>query len=216
MSPAKLIRLARSGEHSRVFFARALLLALLLVAACRGETSRQEPVAILRNMYQQPRYNPQSFSTYFQDKRTMRPPVEGTLAREMEINPVVGEGRTPDGQGFVDTIPPLVVQRAGDMERLITRGQSRYGIYCVPCHDGVGNGKGMVITRAANQGFQPPSFHQERLRTMPDGQLYQTIAYGFNTMPAYGAQIPVDDRWAIVAYVRALQLSQANTKGASQ
>jgi hypothetical protein len=196
-------------------FLAGVCLTVLAAAGCRGETSRAEPIAILRNMYQQPRYNPQAFSAYFQDKRTMRPPVEGTLAREMEINPVVGEGRTADGQGFVDTIPPLVVQRAGDMDRLLARGQARYGIYCTPCHDGLGNGKGMVITRAANQGFQPPSFHQERLRTMPDGQLFQTISSGFNTMPAYGSQIPVDDRWAIVAFVRALQLSQANTKEAS-
>jgi mono/diheme cytochrome c family protein len=213
MSPA---RPDSARAHERALRLVALLLTLICVAGCRGETSRKEPVAIFRNMYQQPRYNPQSFSAYFQDTRTMRPPMEGTLAREMEINPVVGEGRTADGKGFVDTIPPLVVQRAGDLERLITRGQARCGIYCVPCHDGLGNGKGMVITRAANQGFSPPTFHQDRLRTMPDGQLFQTIAYGFNSMPAYGAQIPVDDRWAIVAYVRALQLSQANTKGASQ
>lgn len=192
--------------------------ALLAAAAtgCRGQTSREAPVAILRNMYQQPRYNPQSYSAYFADGRTMRPPVEGTIAREVEISPTVGQGRTADGKGFVDTIPSLVIQRAGDMEKLLARGESRYGIYCTPCHDGLGNGKGMVIQRANNQGFQPPSFHQERIRTMADGQLFQTISYGFNTMPAYGAQLPVDDRWAIVAYVRALQLSQANSKGAQQ
>lgn len=202
MSPSKLM-------------AGAALLALA-ITGCRGQTSKEPPVAILRNMYSQPRYNAQSESKFFADGRTMRPPVEGTVAREVEISPVVGQGRTPDGTGFVDTIPPIVIQRAGDYEKLLTRGESRYGIYCTPCHDGLGNGKGMVIQRAANQGFQPPTFHQDRIRTMPDGQLYQTISYGFNTMPAYGAQLPVDDRWAIVAYVRALQLSQANTKGAEQ
>lgn len=196
-------------------FLAGLALVALALGGCRGQTSKESPAAILRNMYQQPRYNPQAMSTFFADHRTMRPPVAGTMAREMETNPMIAEGRTVDGTGFVDTIPPMVVQRAGDMGKLLDRGQSRYGIYCVPCHDGLGNGKGMVIQRAANQGFQPPTFHQERIRTMPDGQLFQTITYGFNTMPAYGPQLPVDDRWSIVAYVRALQLSQAN-KGAGQ
>lgn len=196
-----------------------LLLAMLALAAlsfgCRGGTDQNEPLAILRNMYQQPRYNPQAFSAFFQDGRTMRPPVEGTVAREMELNPAVAEGRTADGQGFVDTVPAVVIQRAGDMEKLLARGQSRYGIYCVPCHDGTGAGNGLVIQRAANQAFQPPTFHQDRIRQMPDGQLYQVITYGYNNMPAY-VQVPADDRWAIVAYVRALQLSQANTTGAAQ
>jgi cytochrome c5 len=196
------------------FVAGAALLALAL-GGCRGATSKETPVAILRNMYQQPRYNAQAQSLFFEDGRTMRPPVEGTVAREVETNPLAGEGRTVDGKSFVDTIPPAVVQRVGGMKQLVDRGETRYGIYCVPCHDGLGTGKGMVIQRAANQGFQPPTFHQERIRTMPDGQLFQTISYGFNTMPAYGPQLPIDDRWAVVAYVRALQLSQAN-KGAGQ
>ncbi|MFT3921901.1 MAG: cytochrome c [Myxococcales bacterium] len=197
----------------------ARLIAVLALSAlslgCRGGQSKEEPLAILRNMYQQPRYNPQAYSAFFADGRTMRAPVEGTVAREMELNPAVAEGRTADGQGFVDTIPAVVIQRAGDMEKLVERGQGRYGIYCVPCHDGTGNGKGLVIQRAANQAFQPPTFHQDRIRTMPDGQLYQVISYGYNNMPAY-VQVPADDRWAIVAYVRALQLSQANSTGAAQ
>jgi cytochrome c5 len=196
------------------FVAGAALLALAL-GGCRGQTSKESPVAILRNMYQQPRYNAQAESLFFADGRTMRPPVEGTIAREVETNPLAGEGRSLDGKSFVDTIPPSVTQRFGSTANLVERGESRYGIYCVPCHDGLGNGKGMVIQRANNQGFQPPTFHQERIRTMPDGQLFQTITYGFNTMPAYGPQLPIDDRWAIVAYVRALQLSQAS-KGAGQ
>jgi mono/diheme cytochrome c family protein len=200
---------------SRLKFTAVIALSIAALSGCRGQTSRESPVAILRNMYQQPRYNPQAFSAFFADTRTMRPPVEGTIAREVETSPIVGEGRTADGKGFVETIPPVVVQRVGDMDKLLARGESRYGIYCTPCHDGLGGGKGMVIRRANNQGFQPPTFHQERIRTMPDGQLFQTISYGFNTMPAYGPQLPVDDRWAIVAYVRALQLSQAS-KGASQ
>jgi mono/diheme cytochrome c family protein len=194
----------------------ALALAALSAVGCRGEISQEPPVAILRNMYFQPRYNPQAYSAFFEDKRTMRQPVAGTVAREMEISPTLAEGRTSDGTGFVDSIPIAVVQRVGDMEKLVTRGQGRYGVYCVPCHDGLGAGKGLVIQRAKNQAFQPPSFHDARLRAMSDGQLFQTISYGANNMPPYGQVVPVDDRWAIVAYVRALQVSQANSTGVAQ
>jgi mono/diheme cytochrome c family protein len=202
---------------TRIHALSAVVLAVvvLALAGCRGQTSQEAPVAILRNMYKQPRYSPQAESAFFADKRTMRTPVAGTVAREMEANPVVAEGRTPDGTGFVDTIPQIVTQRAGGMEKLLTRGQERYGIYCVPCHDGLGNGKGMVIRRANLGGFQPPTFHDDRVRKMPDGQLFQVVSYGFNNMPAYGAQMPVDDRWAVIAYVRALQVSQANNTGAT-
>ena len=90
---------------------------------------------------------------------------------------------------------------------MLNRGQDRYNIYCRPCHDGTGSGKGTVIERA---NFQPapPTFHQDRIRQMPDGQLFATITHGARVMPPYAARIPVVDRWAIVSYVRALQLSQ--------
>jgi mono/diheme cytochrome c family protein len=198
------------------FASIALAIAALTATACRGEISQEPPVAILRNMYFQPRFNPQASNRFFEDQRNMRQPVAGTVAREFEISPTIGEGRTADSAGFVDAIPGAVIARVGDMEKLTLRGQGRYGIYCTPCHDGLGSGKGLVVRRAQNQAFQPPSFHDERLRTMSDGQLFQTITYGANNMPPYGPQLPVDDRWAIVAYVRALQLSQANSNGAAQ
>ncbi|HEX5660180.1 MAG TPA: cytochrome c [Polyangiales bacterium] len=198
------------------FFSIALAIAALTATACRGEISQDPPVAILRNMYFQPKFVAQASNRFFEDKRNMRQPVAGTVAREFEISPTLGEGRTADEGGFVDAIPGAVVARVGDMEKLTLRGQGRYGIYCTPCHDGLGGGKGLVIRRAQNQAFQPPSFHEDRLRTMSDGQLFQTITYGANNMPPYGPQLPVDDRWAIVAYVRALQLSQANSNGAAQ
>ncbi len=196
---------------------RALLVSIMAVAGllggCRGQTSEESPVAILRNMYQQPKYVAQADSEFFEDGRAMRPPVEGTVAREMEMSEELAEGRTADG--FVDTIPSVMVQRAGGMQAMLTRGQERYGIYCTPCHDGLGTGKGMVIERAKNPGFAPPTLHDDRLRHMPDGQLFQTISKGYNNMPAYGAQVPLEDRWSIVAYVRALQLSQPESKEAS-
>lgn len=183
------------------------LLELLAATGCRGQTSTEPPIVPLRNMFNQDRYNPQAESQLFRDGRTMRMPVEGTVPREREIDPEIGQGRLQDDSGYVAEVPPPLAQRFGGAEGLIERGQERYGIYCRPCHDGTGSGRGTVIIRA---GWQPPppSFHQDRIRQMPDGQLFATITHGIRTMPSYGAQIPVNDRWAIVSYVRALQLSQ--------
>ena len=104
-------------------------------------------------------------------------------------------------------LPKAAIDTAGGMGALVNRGEDRYNGYCRPCHDGTGAGQGTVITRS---GWQPapPSFHQERLMQAPDGQLFATITNGIRIMPAYGATIPIQDRWAIVSYVRALQLSQ--------
>jgi mono/diheme cytochrome c family protein len=189
---------------------RALLLstcALAAVLGCRGQTSTEPPIVVLRNMFDQDRYDPQAYSDFFADGRTMRTPVEGTIPREREIDPEVGQGRLADDSGYVDYIPERFVAQQGGLPALMARGQERYGIYCAPCHDGTGNGQGMVITRAKWQP-PPPSFHQDRLRQAPDGQLFATISHGVRLMPSYD-RIPVADRWAIVSYVRALQLSQA-------
>jgi mono/diheme cytochrome c family protein len=134
-------------------------------------------------------------------------PVEGTIPREHELDSELGQGRLADDSGYVLEVPKPVVDRMGGMQATIDRGQERYNIYCRPCHDGTGNGQGTVITRS---GWQPPppSFHQDRIRQMPDGQLFATITHGARIMPSYGARIPIADRWAIVSYVRALQLSQ--------
>jgi mono/diheme cytochrome c family protein len=96
--------------------------------------------------------------------------------------------------------PPVPITRA-----LLTRGRDRYNIFCSPCHSRIGDGRGMVVER----GFRPPpSFHIDRLREAPAGQYFDAITNGFGAMPSYASRIPVPDRWAIVAYVRALQLSQ--------
>ena len=193
--------------------AGVLVLAALL--GCRGQTTRETPIVPIRNMHNQPRYNDQSRSAFFQDDRSMRTPVPGTIAREMEIDPTVAQGLDENG-AWIPMIPEPVIARKGGMENLLARGRERYGIYCTPCHDPTGAGQGMVVRRGGNPAFAPPTFHDQRLRQIPDGQLFATISNGIRNMPGYYAQIPVDDRWAIVAYVRALQLSQANTKGASQ
>jgi mono/diheme cytochrome c family protein len=175
-------------------------------AGCRGEVSSDPPLVPIRNMYDQPRFDMQSGTTMFEDGRTMRPAIEGTISREDEIDPRIARGRLEDESGYVLTIPDEVVTRGGGMGALTERGRDRYGIYCTPCHSLTGDGKGMIIKRGM---LPPPSYHQKRLREAPDGQLYATIENGKGNMPAYGPQIPIQDRWAIVAYVRALQVSQA-------
>jgi cytochrome c5 len=161
----------------------------------------------IRNMHDQQRYDVQSESDFFADGRTMRMPIDGTVPRERELDPELGQGRLPDDSGYVPEIPQAAIDGAGGMDALVSRGQDRYNVYCRPCHDGTGAGQGTVITKAQWQPA-PPTFHQPRLRQIPDGQLYATITNGIRLMPSYGARIPVQDRWAIVSYVRALQLSQ--------
>lgn len=188
---------------------KKLALLLLVVAptlGCRGEVSQDPPLTPIRNMYDQPRFNMQSETTLFDDGRTMRPAVEGTISREDEIDPQIARGRLEDESGYVLSIPDEVVTRTGGMQSLTTRGQDRYNIYCAPCHSLTGDGKGEIVKRGM---LPPPTYHQERLRKAPDGQIYATIENGKGNMPAYGPQIPIMDRWAIVAYVRALQVSQA-------
>lgn len=185
--------------------------AALTGTGCRGQTSKETPIVGIRNMYDQPKYDVQEESDFFPDKRTMRPVVLGSIAREQEVDRTLSEGRTDDNSAWVLAIPERVVQKFGSMDALLTRGQERYDIYCTPCHDATGSGNGLVKQRAVATGalaFAPPTYHQEKLRHIPDGQLYATIANGKGNMPAY-PQVPMYDRWAIVGYVRALQISQA-------
>jgi mono/diheme cytochrome c family protein len=197
----------------------ALPAVLLLagLAGCREQTSSDPPALLERNMYDQERYNPESYSGFFPDHRTMRTPVAGTLARDRyEDDPEVATGLLADSSAYVMTIPQQLVQRMGGMEKLLARGQERFAIYCAPCHGATGDGKGMVACKrdkatgpCESRGFPPlPTYEDPRLRALPDGQIYATISHGVRTMPAYGAQIPIPDRWAIVGYVRALQVSQ--------
>ncbi len=196
-------------------------LALGALSGCREQTSDETPIEPERNMYDTERFNPESYSDFFPDHRTMRLPVPGTLSRDhYEDDPEVATGLVPDRTGYVMAIPQAIVQRAGGMEKMLAQGQARFGIYCAPCHGLTGDGKGMVVCKrdtgtgpcTDTRGFPPlPSYEDPRLRAMPDGQLFATITHGARTMPAYGPQIPVGDRWAIVAYVRALQMSQMAT-----
>jgi cbb3-type cytochrome c oxidase subunit III len=146
-----------------------------------------------QDMANQPRQNPLSPSDFFADGRSERPAVENTVVR----------GSIQDDSLFVpkdSNAFPLPLT-----EELLERGQQRYGIFCTPCHGIQGDGMGMVAVRGMKH---PPSYHQERLRNVPNGYLYDVVTNGFGAMYGYSSQIPPRDRWAIVAYLRALQLSR--------
>ncbi len=178
-----------------------LLLASVLFMSCRGQKSEKPPVHPNLNMDFQNRFNAQEENEFFADNRAMRPPVEGTVARGLLKEDVeYYEGLNPDSS-FVEDIPMEVTGS------FIYRGQDRYDIYCSVCHGGTGDGRGIIMT--GDYGYVPaPSFHSNRLREVPDGEIYSAIANGIRNMPSYATQIPVEDRWAIVSYVRALQRSQ--------
>jgi hypothetical protein len=149
--------------------------------------------SLRQDMANQPRENPLSPSHFYADGRSARPIVENTVMRgSLEEDALVVP---KDSNAF-----PLPLTK-----ELLQRGQERYGIFCQPCHGIEGDGQGMVAMRGMKH---PPSFHQDRLRAEPNGYVYDVITNGFGAMYSYSAQIPPRDRWAIVAYLRALQLSR--------
>lgn len=149
-------------------------------------------------MHDQPKYIPLRPSNFFADGRSARPMVEGAVPRgylrEDELFYTGKKGQQP-----AETFPFPITRE------VLSRGQERYNIFCAPCHDHIGNGLGMIVRR----GFRrPPSYHTDRLRAAAPGYLYDVITNGFGAMPDYAAQITPRDRWAVAAYVRALQFSQ--------
>ena len=204
---------ATAGGRLGVF----LVVLVSLTPACRGQQSKEAPIHPIRNMYQQPRYNVQGASEFFADGRAMRPLPAFAIAQEMEVDLPIATGRTEDDAAWLPEIPNPVRERFGGLGELVVRGQERYDIYCSPCHDHTGGGRGLVAVRAdrlGNAALVPPSLHDERIRQMPDGQVFATISNGIRNMPAYAHHISTDDRWAIVGYVRALQLSQGDPRQA--
>ncbi len=179
----------------------AAIIILLSLAGCRGEKFQSQPVHPNMNMDQQERFEAQEKNEFFTDNRAMRKPVEGTIARgNLKDDKTLYQGINEDSS-FVDEIPLDVTKS------FIYRGKDRYEVFCTPCHGIKGDGNGIVMTN--NYGYVPaPSFHIDRLRDQSDGYFYSTIANGIRNMPSYASQIPVKDRWAIVAYLRALQKSQ--------
>ena len=169
-----------------------------LLGACRGQPSESPPIHTQYNMYWQDRFNAHQENPFFGDRRSMRPPVEGTMARgNLEDDSALFHGVRQDG-AYVETIP-LDVNRS-----FMERGQDQYNVYCTPCHGGLGDGNGPV----SDYGYIALSLLTDNAKEMPDGEIYSAIYDGVRTMNPYRHQIKMEDRWAIVAYVRALQLSQ--------
>ena len=208
----------------RVLFARVALAIALLLSGCR------------QDMHDQPRYKTYAASPFFADGQASRPPVRGTVARGTlaedsllytgkldnqsaqtpgqpqpqaisQTVPGVGpldSAPAPDrtGQGFANLFPFQITAEVLD------RGETNYNVFCSVCHDRLGNGDGMIVRRGYRR---PPSYHIERLRQAPAGYFFDVITNGFGAMPDYAAQISPADRWAIVAYIRVLQVSQNGT-----
>jgi mono/diheme cytochrome c family protein len=163
--------------------------AALMFAGCR------------QDMHDQPKYVPLRQSAFFNDARSARPVVEGTVARgQLRDDELLYTGKV---KGEDATLFPKRVDAT-----LMARGQQRFNIYCAPCHGRTGQGDGMVVRRGYRR---PPSMHQDRLRNAPVGHFFDVMTNGFGAMPDYATQIKAEDRWAIVAYIRALQLSEHAT-----
>jgi mono/diheme cytochrome c family protein len=169
----------------------ALLAMIALTSACRLD------------MHEQPRINPLAKSDFFPDQRGARPLVEGTVARgDLRADTYFYTGKVGPNPG--DYMPFPVTKE------VLERGRERYNIYCAPCHSIVGDGNGFIPSRGFSR--KPPSYHIPRLEKAPLGYFYDVISNGFGIMPDYASQIPPRDRWNIVAYIRALQLSQNATR----
>ena len=175
----------------------ALAAVLALLAGCEK---------IARNMYDQPRYKPMRESPLFPDGTSAREPVPGTVAAASGNLAGTSSGRA--GAQLEEERARLEKARAQPFPvtlELLRRGRQRFDIYCSPCHSVVGDGDGMV----ARRGFpHPPSYHIDRLRNAPDRHFYDVMTNGYGIMRPYSDRVPPEDRWAIVAYIRALQLSQ--------
>ncbi len=184
----------------------ALLLAAGTLTGCRGMKSGKPPIHPNLNMDFAQRMEAQEPNAFFADNASQREPVPGTVRRgqlQTTANAPFYYGREASG-ALVAKIPVEVTPA------LLERGQERFGIYCTPCHGLAGDGRGIIAVGNGGQGygFQVPSYHTEGLRARPDGYIFDVITNGVNTMPSYGHEMLPADRWAVVAYVRALQESQ--------
>jgi len=178
---------------------------LLALAGCRGWTSSQPPIHVNPSMDQQPKYRPQAESAFFYDGATMRVPVAGTVARgELREDRAFYEGKDAAGKDLVHSPVEATPE-------VLARGAERFRIYCAPCHDARGDGKGIL----AQQGLPTTSLHIDRLRAAEDGYVFEVMTNGRGLMPAYRWPIPPADRWAIIAHIRELQRQRQQEEGGS-
>ncbi len=181
----------------------ALCVAMVVViAGPRGRTSRKPPIELFPDMNRQPKLRPQTPNAFFADGRSSRPIIPGTIAwddHHYEDVPA-NTGRVPGTTNFVEMLPVEVDAK------LLARGQQRFNINCSPCHGAQGDGNG--ITKRIKAMGTVANLHDQRIVKLADGEIFNTITYGKNLMGGYGANVTVEDRWAIVAYLRSLQLSR--------
>jgi mono/diheme cytochrome c family protein len=185
----------------RDFTRATLVLALMvLMIGCQGRPKEKAPIHLNPNMDTQPKMLPQGESDFFADGKADRLPVEGTIARgDLRLDDVYYRGLKQGTEEYVDTNPVAVTATS------LARGQERFNIYCAVCHGQDGVGRSIMVEK----GYQPPpTFHEPPVLDYVDGRLFDVISNGVRNMPGYANQIPVDDRWKIVQYVRALQRSQ--------
>jgi len=182
----------------------ALIMLAMLLSACRGQPTERTQIQPQQNMYWQQKFKAYEPNDFFADRRAMRVPVKGTVSRgNLNDDNIVQAGVYEDGS-YVEQIPIPVTKE------LLELGKAQYNISCTPCHGDAGYGNGLVI----DYGYVPPqSYHDEYMLEMPDGQIYSAIYNGAGSMPSYRRMVDkVEERWAVVAYIRAMQLSQGATE----
>ena len=208
----------------RAFFLIFILAAIAVIslAGFRGTHSPKPPIEIFVDMVRNPRYDPQHESDFFSDTRAARAPIPGTVPLGYNVpGAFLSTGANnnkldQEPAGFSDGTDYYNTGRIGGMygdgiplkvdRELLERGRERFNINCAVCHGPVGLGNG-ITTQYGLVGVA--NFHDTRIRTMPDGQIFNTITFGKNTMGAYGSNVSVEDRWAIISYIRALEKSDA-------
>jgi mono/diheme cytochrome c family protein len=180
-----------------------LSLATFAIAGKRGSMSRKPPIEVIPDMDRQPKIRPQTPSAFFADGRSSRLPVEGTVARGSHFADVpMNTGRMPGSTNFVE-VNPLPIS-----EVVMERGRERYAISCLPCHSPIGDGNG--VTKKFGMAIVA-NLHDKRIVQMTDGELFSVITFGRNNMGPYGDKVTPEDRWAIIHYLRALQLARLGT-----
>ena len=186
----------------RYFFMFLLLsvIAVISFAGFRGSLSRRPPLEVFPDMKRQPKLRPQKPSPLFEDRRDSRLPVAGTipLGTLLEDDPVA-TGRVPGTTNLIEANPLPVTAE------FLSLGRERYAIYCAPCHNPVGDGNGIITKYGL---LKAGNFHEPRLVRMPDGEVFTTITVGKNQMASYASQVSITNRWAIIAYIRALERAQ--------
>ncbi len=187
-------------------FLACCVVVVMAVFGKRGDMSRRPPYELFPDMDRQPKLRPQTVNSFFPSGLSSQPHVPGTVARgsAYEDTPV-NTGRIPGTTNFIETLPlPLTAQ-------LLARGQQRFQINCAPCHGAAGDGKGITTKYGMAIIADLHDAKTRKVPQMPDGEIFNTITYGKNLMGAYGANVEIHDRWAIIAYLRALQRSRLGT-----